>query len=436
MNEFAKHLRSHLPGTSRCSCLYIRGAAGSGKSVLAANTIQQLQEKGDIVLFFFFRQSVEKNHSAKYLVRDFAAQLLPHCPALMTSLVALSQKHAIQDSEMELIWSALVDALVNRETSERIFCVVDTLDEMDSGDFDDMVDRLVALGTAKPDKIRAMMSTKPVPEILQALRNPSVGQLKLDLTLLSPDVTHRLPRGLRGLYEDALTDHARRSGITAEQQAKILMCVIYVDLAQGKNLVRTGCGRLLEVLETSLSLQVQAEHPLAEYAAENLSLHLDKACMAGPADYVLDALNRFFVSGKPALENWGLFMNLTDLIPASDSIFHLAAAVKFAQSLPVFVLEHFAASWPKSLDAPDHDGRTPLSYGTASGQVEIARFLLAKGANPGSVGKDGRTSLHWAVDWQPAIVQMLIDAGADPLLKRGPIHEAYNDSLMEQEVDP
>ncbi len=65
-----------------------------------------------------------------------------------------------------------------------------------------------------------------------------------------------------------LEEHARRSGVTAEQQAQILTCVTHsrrplrlielgsllsqmldVTLRRGKDLVRAGCGRLLELLE-------------------------------------------------------------------------------------------------------------------------------------------------------------------------------------------
>lgn len=35
--------------------------------------LRQLQESGRVVLFFFFRQIVDKNHTGRYLARDFAA---------------------------------------------------------------------------------------------------------------------------------------------------------------------------------------------------------------------------------------------------------------------------------------------------------------------------------------------------------------------------
>ncbi|KAL6695813.1 ankyrin repeat-containing domain protein [Trichoderma pleuroticola] len=348
-----KHLHSYVPGTGGWihkspvfrswtnadtnsdrdhdggSCLHVRGVAGSGKSVFSASTVRQLQESGNIVLFFFFRQIVDKNHSANYLVRDFTAQLLPHCPALVTTLTAISQDHAISRNESSLVWPALVEALTKNIT-KNVYCVVDALDEMDDGDFEGMTSRLVELGNAAPEKVRVLMTSRPLPKIEQAFNNRGIVRLKLDPALLFPDVARyvtarmatlepplsddknelikqticeranglflharliadnlaeglrdghiteetlpgsldRLPRTLQAVYEDMLKEHAYRSGVTAEQQAKVLMCVTHasrplrlielgsllsnmlnISLGQGKDLVRRSCGRLLELLE-------------------------------------------------------------------------------------------------------------------------------------------------------------------------------------------
>ncbi|KAL7897311.1 putative ankyrin repeat protein [Trichoderma sp. SZMC 28014] len=352
-SEFMKHLHSYVPGTgdwthkspvfqawissasntehdqNSGSCLHVRGLAGTGKSVFSASTVRQLQESGSIVLFFFFRQIVDKNHSAKYLIRDFAAQLLPHYPALVTTLTTISQNHAISGSETSLVWPALVEALTTGIT-KNVYCVVDALDEMDDGDFEGMTHRLVELGTTAPGRVKVMMTSRPLPRIEQALSNPRIVKLKLDPALLYPDVARyvdarmatldpplsndknelvkqticerakglflharliadnlaeglrdkhvteetlpdsldRLPRTLQEVYESMLKEHARRSGVTAEQQAKVLLCVthasrplrlielgsllsnmLHISLGQGKDLVRQSCGRLLELLE-------------------------------------------------------------------------------------------------------------------------------------------------------------------------------------------
>ncbi|KAL2192540.1 ankyrin repeat-containing domain protein [Corynascus similis CBS 632.67] len=374
-SEFMKHLHSYVPGTGRWArksgsfhvwsclddvddsddgddgddgevneiavksrrrkyrCLLVRGIAGTGKSVFAANAVRMLQKAGDgrIVLFFFFRQIVDKNHTARYLVRDFAAQLLPHSPALVAALTALSQKHAVRGNELALVWPVLVETLRKDESLRgRVFCVVDALDEMDDSELECMMDELVALGNFEPPAARVMMTSRPLPQIDQPTRHRFVLRLLLNPAIQSPDVARYvdarmatlnpplstdkrelvrqiickranglflqarlmvdnlaeglldgritpetlpnslecLPRTLRDVYESMLREHARRSGVTREQQANILMCVtrasrplrlielgsllarlLHVDLGQAKDIVRRGCGRLLELLE-------------------------------------------------------------------------------------------------------------------------------------------------------------------------------------------
>ncbi|KAJ3492838.1 hypothetical protein NLG97_g5115 [Lecanicillium saksenae] len=367
-NEYMKHLHAYLPGTAKwvhespifrswrsqdtsgdagadtdsgyhrlapasahgASCLHVRGVAGSGKSVFSASTIDQLQSVGNIVLFFFFRQIVEKNHTTKYLARDFAAQLLPHSDALVGQLADLSQSHSVDGLGTDALWSVIFKTLVEGGADRPVFCVVDALDEMDDADFPDMMEKLTTLGSANPEAVKVMFTGRPLPKIEQALQGKAIFQLKLDPVLLSPDVSRyvdarmaslesrlsddkcelvrqaicerasglflharlvtdnlaqglqegriteetlpnsldRLPRSLREVYEEMLKEHAHRSGVSADHQAKILTCVTHssrpmrlielaslvaqmlaVDLRRGKEIVRASCGRLLELLE-------------------------------------------------------------------------------------------------------------------------------------------------------------------------------------------
>ncbi|KAK3901858.1 ankyrin repeat-containing domain protein [Staphylotrichum tortipilum] len=396
-NEFMKHLHSYVPGTGRWvhesapfrawaglssgqdhdgplepssphRCLHVRGVAGSGKSVFAASTVRQLQDEGALVLFFFFRQIVDKNHTARYLVRDFAAQLLPHCPALVVALTELSQEHCVRGNELGLLWPALVNALATGGVGGKpLFCVVDALDEMDDDELEDVTEKLVALSTTALGgnggcgadgvaEVRIMMTSRPLPHIERVLAHPDVVRLKLDTVLLSPDVARyvdarmatldpplsdeknglvrhaiceranglflqarlmtdnlaeglrdgrvtaetlpdsldRLPRTLRAVYEDMLKEHARRSGVAAAQQAMILTCVthatrplrlielgsllsrmLHVDLRRGKELVRAGCGRLLELLEDETVSVIH--HSFTEFLHDASRKHDDGA---------------------------------------------------------------------------------------------------------------------------------------------------------------
>ncbi|KAK3186747.1 hypothetical protein K4F52_004493 [Lecanicillium sp. MT-2017a] len=370
-NEYMKHLHAYLPGTGNWveespifrswraqdddddgtdtdsgyhrigpasangpSCLHIRGIAGSGKSVFSASTIDQLQTAGNIVLFFFFRQIVDKNHAAKYLVRDFAAQIVPHSDALARELAELSKNNSVTDMGIEPLWSAISKVMIEGGVNKQVFCVIDALDEMDDDDFPDMMEKIIALGSANPQTVKAMFTGRPLLKIEQAIqRHKAIAQLKLDPVLLSPDVAHyidarmaalqpqlsddkfklvkhaicerarglflharlvtdnlaqslrdgrvteetlpdsleRLPRSLREVYEEMLKDHARRSGVSEDHQAKILTCVTHssrpmrlielgslvaqmlgVDLRKGKDLIRASCGPLLELLEDEI----------------------------------------------------------------------------------------------------------------------------------------------------------------------------------------
>ncbi|CAI6097695.1 unnamed protein product [Clonostachys chloroleuca] len=307
-NEYMKHLHSYVPGTgswvrespiystwaeskphseAQHGILHVRGVAGSGKSVLAASIISQLQEEqpNTPVLFFFFRQIVEKNHSAKYLVRDFASQLLPHSQSLVSKLYPMSQKQGVDGTELSSLWDAILQTL---ESMARVYCVVDALDEMDDGDFD-FIHQLVRLGALGPGQVKLLLTSRPLAKIEEALRDPHIQRFKLETSLIDPDIEkyvgvslvsldpslrpdtedlvkktickcaqglflharlvtdnltnglkdgriteemlpeclERLPQNLKDVYEQMLVDHALRSGVSTKQQAHILMCVTH-----------------------------------------------------------------------------------------------------------------------------------------------------------------------------------------------------------------
>lgn len=233
-NELMKHVNSHVHGTgswlreapafqtwsgsAEPSCLAIKGVAGNGKSVFAASTIRRLQqlEPDTSIIFFFFRQIVEKNHSAKYLVRDFASQLIPWSDTLLDQLETLSESCGLDGSEHDALWGALVEAICR---TDKVFCVVDALDEMDNEDFD-VINRLCSIGNHYDSRARVLLTCRPIPRIEDALRELAVPQLKLEPSLIYPDVAKcqridgdsgkYLEPGERGFGQ---TDHLRtRSG--------------------------------------------------------------------------------------------------------------------------------------------------------------------------------------------------------------------------------
>ncbi|KAL8369910.1 hypothetical protein RB595_000324 [Gaeumannomyces hyphopodioides] len=398
--EFMKHLHSYVQGTGDCirespdfrewidpastprGCLHVRGVAGSGKSVFAASTIRQLQNShpGTPVLFFFFRQIVEKNHNAEYLVRDYASQLLPHSPVLFSALDILARGTGVDGVETTSLWDALVKAISHMDP---IFCIADALDEMDDECFG-FLTRLAELGTIKPASVKVLLTSRPVPKIEEALRGPDILRLRLDPMFLYPDVARyvetrlsalsprlspkveeltknticeraqglflhgrlttdnlteglrdgriteatlpdsleALPRSLLELYEGMLRENARRSGVSTQQQARILSCITHstrplrlielgslaahmtpgTDLRRGKEIVRASCGQLLEVLEDE-SMSV-IHHSFTEFLNDPTRASIEGAFPVLDADAahaMLATVLLEYMSGCPLL---------------------------------------------------------------------------------------------------------------------------------------
>lgn len=106
---------------------------------------------------------------------------------------------------------------------------------------------------------------------------------------------------------------------------------------------------------------------------------------------VQELLQRGFDPNTPSLEHFdGLYLALRD------------GSMKAAQAL---------VDWPKTnVDVrTDHD-ETPLMMACLRGQIDIARKLIARGAD---VNKTGWTPLHYAAtSGNVAIIQMLLDENA------------------------
>jgi hypothetical protein len=158
--EFRKHLASHLPGTGNWlfssdvyqqwhsnqdkGLLWIRGIPGSGKSVFAASIVHRLRQEKCPMLYFFFRQIIDANHSPTAALRDWLAQLLPFSPPLQAALKEYVDKNRHVDSlSSDDLWRHLRQATIY---IPKVYCVVDALDEMDqTSEFEPFLHSIVTL---------------------------------------------------------------------------------------------------------------------------------------------------------------------------------------------------------------------------------------------------------------------------------------------------
>lgn len=115
------------------------------------------------VLFFFFRQIIQSNHGPHSLVRDWMVQLLLHAPRLRSKLDGFREKgRTAKDVALSGLWQLLVDAI---SSLDKIYCVVDALDELDREHTHAFLQRLVALGGTRPQAIKLLMTSRPLPQI-------------------------------------------------------------------------------------------------------------------------------------------------------------------------------------------------------------------------------------------------------------------------------
>jgi len=104
-----------------------------------------------------------------------------------------------------------------------------------------------------------------------------------------------------------------------------------------------------------------------------------------------------------------------------NTFLHYAVVV---DSVPI---AEMLVQWGAVPDTGDRRGRTPLADAVFDGKLEMATFLVEHGASVHQGDSKGRMPLHLACR-NPEIVQMLLDKGADPMvrsrLRHTPLHFA------------
>ncbi|EGX90100.1 ankyrin 2,3/unc44, putative [Cordyceps militaris CM01] len=306
--EYRKHAFSYLPGTGSWliaspeyqqwltsqdhGLLWIKGIPGSGKSVMAAKIVSELttSEPECPVLYFFFRQIIDANHEPASLLRDWMDQLLGHSPILQQQLYSyVKSDRSLDNMSQDDMWKDLKLAITS--LPDRVFCVTDALDEMDQ-DNDSFLKALAKLGHWRPDKVKVLITSRPVPSVEIPLRSTTCLKIRLQEDEVDNDIARfvkhsletskidrkdwdaimnavpgnanglflyarlamdaflepaadvqtalaHLPADLNVLYTNLLREHIARSGVDAKIQKLILEAVTHA----------TRPLRLLEIAE-------------------------------------------------------------------------------------------------------------------------------------------------------------------------------------------
>ncbi|KAK5653030.1 hypothetical protein OQA88_9316 [Cercophora sp. LCS_1] len=226
--EFKRHQASHLAGTGGWlfasdayrqwhsskdkGLLWIRGIPGSGKSVFAASIVDRLRQEGHPVLYFFFRQIIDANHSPVAALRDWLDQLLLFSPPLQVALKEyIDEKRDRESLSSADLWRHIRQATIYLP---KVYCVVDALDEMDqTKDLEPFLHSLAELAEWQPSKVKLVATSRPVSYLERSLRTARALHIRLEERQVDADIATYVQHSLS------------RSGIPAPMQAKIRAAV-------------------------------------------------------------------------------------------------------------------------------------------------------------------------------------------------------------------
>ncbi|CAG9956912.1 unnamed protein product [Clonostachys rosea f. rosea IK726] len=269
--ECSKHRASHVPGTgdwlweseaysewhggSDHGMLLIKGIPGSGKSVIAGSLIDRLSQEGVPVLYFFFRQIIDANHTPDALLRDWLDQILSYSEPLQLRLKEYVEKRRdLSSVSMSDLWRHLKLSLADLP---KAYCVVDALDEMDIGN-DEFLRALCELGRWRPANIKVVATSRPITRIEFPIRQIPMLDIRLQEEVIEEDIAtyvqHRLQesgipesqhevikRAVPGkanglfLYAKLAMDAFLKDGVDIQQVTDNLpadLNVLYTDLLQ------------------------------------------------------------------------------------------------------------------------------------------------------------------------------------------------------------
>lgn len=154
--------------------LWVWGGPGKGKTMLAIFLSQELGI-GTTTIFFFCSADDEKRNTAIAVIRGLLWQLTEEFPSLTTTLrerLPSNVKAAL--SSRETLWVSFIH-LVGVLNCERLYCVIDGLDECEEDSRRWLAKKLVSLNhTNSASKLKAVVVSRKLLELRNVL------QLKLD----------------------------------------------------------------------------------------------------------------------------------------------------------------------------------------------------------------------------------------------------------------
>ncbi|CEL03330.1 hypothetical protein ASPCAL04486 [Aspergillus calidoustus] len=122
------------------------------------------------------------------------SQLVGYLPHLRTQVHTWIKQHRdARTFSFDELWQCVLDSF---GLLDGVYCVVDAIDELNCEQTDFLLRRLVDLGQMRPQAVKVVMTSRPLPQIQKVLNTPSVLQLRLEDRQTNRDISlfiqHRL----------------------------------------------------------------------------------------------------------------------------------------------------------------------------------------------------------------------------------------------------
>lgn len=176
-------------------------------------------------MYFFFREIVDANHSEASALRDWLHQLLPHSASLQLEL--LSCKMSVRDArsiDSADLWRYLMIGLTDLR---QCFIIADALDEMAEGA--KFASALADMASARPQDIKAIATSRPVPRIQEPFQRAGVRQLRLDEQHVDVDIAKYVQHSLQHLNVPAHLHERIRKAVPGKANGLFLYARLAMD---------------------------------------------------------------------------------------------------------------------------------------------------------------------------------------------------------------
>jgi hypothetical protein len=216
-----------------CQLLWVKGSAGTGKTMLLSGIIRQLSSRPAVfqpALSYFFCQTQGKTdlllNNATATLRSLVWMLLIQQPDLFSKYLQADYKSSgsalfTDQNAPATVYRIFKDML---KDARPVYFIIDALDECDQG-LETLI-KLISTSLAGHDKVRWLVSSRPEVDILAKLKNPpySIDRAILE-TLAELDIQSqkdRVDKYIKHKLSDLVNLPKIGSSYTEEIQASIL----------------------------------------------------------------------------------------------------------------------------------------------------------------------------------------------------------------------